>query len=78
MPVNFPQFRSRRDSFPEKMWTRCPSCQEQLFNNSILAMAVAQASGFAMKVGPCMKAPASPSLIPVLMRSLHRVAASVI
>jgi acetyl-CoA carboxylase carboxyl transferase subunit beta len=35
MPVNFPQFRSRRDSFPEKMWTRCPSCQEQLFNKQL-------------------------------------------
>jgi acetyl-CoA carboxylase carboxyl transferase beta subunit len=26
MPVKFPGFRSRRDAFPEKLWTRCPSC----------------------------------------------------
>ena len=35
MPVKFPQFRSRRDAFPEKMWTRCPSCEEQLFNKQL-------------------------------------------
>jgi acetyl-CoA carboxylase carboxyl transferase subunit beta len=35
MPVNLPQFRSRRDSFPDKMWTRCPSCEEQLFNKQL-------------------------------------------
>jgi acetyl-CoA carboxylase carboxyl transferase subunit beta len=35
MPVKFPQFRSRRDAFPETMWTRCPSCEEQLFNKQL-------------------------------------------
>jgi acetyl-CoA carboxylase carboxyl transferase subunit beta len=35
MPVKFPQFRSRRDSFPESLWTRCPSCEEQLFNKQL-------------------------------------------
>ena len=40
-------------------------------------MAVAQASGFAMNVGPCMNAPGAWPLIPLLMRSLHKVAASV-
>ncbi len=35
MPVKFPQFRSRRDEFPEKMWTRCPGCEEQLFNKQL-------------------------------------------
>jgi len=35
MPVKFPGFRSRRDVFPEKLWTRCPSCSEQLFNKQL-------------------------------------------
>jgi acetyl-CoA carboxylase carboxyl transferase subunit beta len=35
MPVKFPSFRSRRESYPEKMWTRCPSCEEQLFNKQL-------------------------------------------
>ena len=35
MPVKFPQFRSRRDAFPESLWTRCPSCEEQLFNKQL-------------------------------------------
>jgi acetyl-CoA carboxylase carboxyl transferase subunit beta len=35
MPVKFPQFRSRRDSFPESLWTRCPACEEQLFNKQL-------------------------------------------
>ena len=35
MPMKFPSFRSRRESFPEKMWTRCPSCEEQLFNKQL-------------------------------------------
>jgi len=35
MPVKFPGFRSRRDAFPEKLWTRCPSCSEQLFNKAL-------------------------------------------
>jgi acetyl-CoA carboxylase carboxyl transferase subunit beta len=35
MPMKFPSFRSRRESYPEKMWTRCPSCEEQLFNKQL-------------------------------------------
>ncbi len=35
MPVKFPQFRARRDTIPDKMWTRCPSCEEQLFNKHL-------------------------------------------
>jgi len=36
MPMKFPSFRTRRDSYPDKtMWTRCPSCEEQLFNNQL-------------------------------------------
>ena len=35
MPMKFPSFRSRREAYPEKMWTRCPSCEEQLFNKQL-------------------------------------------
>jgi len=35
MPVKFPQFRPRRDAMPDRMWTRCPSCEEQLFNKHL-------------------------------------------
>lgn len=35
MPVKFPGFRSRRETFPERLWTRCPSCSEQLFNKAL-------------------------------------------
>lgn len=46
MPVKFPQFRSRRDAFPDKMWTRCPSCEEQLFNKQLeKAMSVCPSCG---------------------------------
>ena len=48
------------------------------FQSSLYMLAVAQASGFAMKVGPCMNAPASLRSIPSQMLSLQSVAASVI
>ncbi len=35
MPMKFPSFRPRREDFPETMWTRCPSCEEQLFNKQL-------------------------------------------
>jgi acetyl-CoA carboxylase carboxyl transferase subunit beta len=35
MPVKLPSFRSRREAYPEKLWTRCPSCSEQLFNKQL-------------------------------------------
>ncbi len=35
MPMKFPSFRTQRDAFPEKLWTRCPSCEEQLFNKQL-------------------------------------------
>jgi acetyl-CoA carboxylase carboxyl transferase subunit beta len=46
MPVKFPQFRPRRESYPEKLWTRCPSCEEQLFNKHLeKAMSVCPSCG---------------------------------
>jgi acetyl-CoA carboxylase carboxyl transferase subunit beta len=35
MPVKFPGFGSRRQAVPDKLWTRCPSCSEQLFNKAL-------------------------------------------
>jgi acetyl-CoA carboxylase carboxyl transferase subunit beta len=36
MPMKFPTFRSRREAATaENMWTRCPSCEEQLFNKQL-------------------------------------------
>lgn len=35
MPMKFPSFRTQREAFPEKLWTRCPSCEEQLFNKQL-------------------------------------------
>jgi acetyl-CoA carboxylase carboxyl transferase subunit beta len=46
MPMKFPTFRSRREAYPEKMWTRCPSCEEQLFNKQLeKAMSVCPSCG---------------------------------
>jgi acetyl-CoA carboxylase carboxyl transferase subunit beta len=35
MPIKFPSFRPRRDSFPPDLWTKCPSCEEMLFNKQL-------------------------------------------
>jgi acetyl-CoA carboxylase carboxyl transferase subunit beta len=46
MPRRFPGFRTRREDYPESMWTRCPSCQEQLFNKQLeKAMSVCPSCG---------------------------------
>jgi acetyl-CoA carboxylase carboxyl transferase subunit beta len=46
MPVRFPQFRARKDDLPDQMWTRCPSCEEQLFNKHLeKAMSVCPSCG---------------------------------
>jgi acetyl-CoA carboxylase carboxyl transferase subunit beta len=46
MPMKFPSFRPRREAYPEKMWTRCPSCEEQLFNKQLeKAMSVCPSCG---------------------------------
>ena len=46
MPRRFPTFGSRREAYPESMWTRCPSCQEQLFNKQLeKAMSVCPSCG---------------------------------
>jgi len=46
MPLKFPSFRTRREEYPERLWTRCPSCEEQLFNKQLeKAMSVCPTCG---------------------------------
>lgn len=35
MPIRFPRFRPRRESYPPDLWTKCPSCEEMLFNRQL-------------------------------------------
>jgi acetyl-CoA carboxylase carboxyl transferase subunit beta len=35
MPLKLPTFRARRDSYPADLWTKCPSCEEMLFNKQL-------------------------------------------
>jgi acetyl-CoA carboxylase carboxyl transferase subunit beta len=35
MPISLPSFRSRRESYPADLWTKCPSCEETLFNRQL-------------------------------------------
>jgi len=35
MPIKLPSFRPRRDAHPPDLWTRCPSCEEMLFNKQL-------------------------------------------
>ena len=53
------------------------ACQSEASRRAMLALAIAQASGLPMKVGPCMKTPGSPDEMVRATRSVARVAASV-
>jgi acetyl-CoA carboxylase carboxyl transferase beta subunit/acetyl-CoA carboxylase carboxyl transferase alpha subunit len=35
MPIKLPSFRSRKDVYPPDLWTKCPSCEEMLFNKQL-------------------------------------------
>ena len=35
MPIKLPTFRARRESYPPDLWTKCPSCEEMLFNKQL-------------------------------------------
>ena len=35
MPIKLPSFRQRRDAYPPDLWTKCPSCEEMLFNRQL-------------------------------------------
>jgi acetyl-CoA carboxylase carboxyl transferase subunit beta len=35
MPIKLPSFRPRRDARPPDLWTKCPSCEEMLFNKQL-------------------------------------------
>ncbi|HEY7590326.1 MAG TPA: acetyl-CoA carboxylase, carboxyltransferase subunit beta [Candidatus Limnocylindrales bacterium] len=35
MPIKLPSFRPRREAYPPDLWTKCPSCEEMLFNKQL-------------------------------------------
>ncbi len=35
MPIRLPSFRPRRETYPPDLWTKCPSCEEMLFNKQL-------------------------------------------
>ena len=35
MPLKLPSFRARRNAYPADLWTRCPTCEEMLFNKQL-------------------------------------------
>jgi len=35
VPIKLPSFRPRRDAYPPDLWTKCPSCEEMLFNKQL-------------------------------------------
>ena len=35
MPIKLPSFRGRRDAYPADLWTKCPTCEEMLFNKQL-------------------------------------------
>ena len=35
MPLKLPSFRARRDAYPTDLWTKCPSCETQVFNKQL-------------------------------------------
>jgi len=66
------QRRCRRQPGAQARSMRAMSaCQSPSHSSSMRSPATAQASGLPMKVGPCIRAPASPSQIPRATRSLR-------
>ena len=35
MPLKLPSFRGRRNTYPADLWTKCPTCEEMLFNKQL-------------------------------------------
>jgi acetyl-CoA carboxylase carboxyl transferase subunit beta len=35
MPLKLPSFRARRNAYPADLWTKCPTCEEMLFNKRL-------------------------------------------
>jgi acetyl-CoA carboxylase carboxyl transferase subunit beta len=35
MPLKLPSFRARRNAYPADLWTKCPKCEEMLFNKQL-------------------------------------------
>jgi acetyl-CoA carboxylase carboxyl transferase subunit beta len=56
MPIKLPSFRSRRDSYPPDLWTKCPSCQEALFNKQLdKAMRVCPSCGHHFRLSAAVR-----------------------
>ena len=46
MPIKLPSFRARREAYPADLWSKCPSCEETLFNKQLdKAMRVCPSGG---------------------------------
>ena len=35
MPIKLPSFRARKEAYPADLWSKCPSCEETLFNKQL-------------------------------------------
>jgi len=35
MPIKLPSFRARKEDYPADLWSKCPSCEETLFNKQL-------------------------------------------
>jgi acetyl-CoA carboxylase carboxyl transferase subunit beta len=52
MPIKLPTFRGRRESYPPDLWTKCPSCEEMLFNKQLdKVMRVCPSCGHHFRIG---------------------------
>ena len=53
-PIKFPSFRPKRNVYPPDLWTKCPSCEEMLFNKQLdKAMRVCPACGHHFRLPAC-------------------------
>ena len=56
MPIKLPTFRSRRNAYPPDLWTKCPSCEEMLFNKQLdKAMRVCPNCGHHFRLSAAMR-----------------------
>ncbi len=56
MPIKLPSFRSRRESYPPDLWTKCPSCDEMLFNKQLdKVMRVCPSCGHHFRLSAAMR-----------------------
>ena len=56
MPIKLPTFRGRRDEHPADLWTKCPSCEEMLFNKQLdKAMRICPTCGHHFRLPAAMR-----------------------